>query len=100
MVDQSWTESDYAPARMYYAAHLLILEGLGDSKEAKIAGLTLSGLSSIKISSLAVGFSKSQDAGGSKSKFTLLGSTSYGKLFLELLRLNKPAVAVANGIVS
>ena len=96
MVDTSWLEPDFAPARMYYAAHVLVLDGNGDSKEAKIAGLTLAGLSSIKISSLAVGF-KRAGSEGNQQYASALQSTSYGTRFLGLLKLNKPAVVMAVG---
>jgi hypothetical protein len=96
MVDESWTEGDFKAARMYYAAHLMVLDGLGDSKEAKISGLVLSGLTSIKIANLSVGFGKAKD-GKSKTLPTLM-TTSYGQRFVDLLRLNKPAVVVVNGV--
>lgn len=96
MVDESWTEGDFKPARMYYAAHLMVLDGLGDSKEAKISGLVLSGLTSIKIANLGVGFAKPKE-GSSKALSTLM-TTSYGQRFVDLLRLNKPAVVVIDGL--
>ncbi len=96
MVDESWLEGDFKSARMYYAAHLMVLDGLGDSKEAKIAGLVLSGLKTIKIANLGVGFDKAKE--GSSKTLSTLTTTSYGQRFVDLLRLNKPAVVVLNGV--
>lgn len=98
MVDQTWIEADFAPARMYLAAHNLVLDGHGDSKEAKIAGLTLAGLTNIKIGSLGVGLQKSGASGSKTTSNSTYRSTTYGQRFLDLLRRNKPGVVVINGV--
>ena len=95
-VDESWTEADFATARMYFAAHRLVSRGLGAGTEGKITGLVLSGLSSIKIGSLGVGFKSRNSSSGIKYS-SPMSTTSYGVYYLQLLKLNKPTVVVADG---
>lgn len=95
-VDNTWREEDFQSAQLLYAAHILTIDGHGSGKEAKFAALVDAGISSIKISSLAVSMSKGSSE--SSAKYTsVLARTSYGKRFLDLLRLNHPAVLVVDG---
>jgi len=76
-VDETWTEADFAQARMYYAAHVMTLDGLGTSREAKLLGFKR-----IKVGSLEL------ERGGDGSVAGDLASTTYGKRFLDLVRCN------------
>lgn len=97
-VDETWIEADFPVARMLYAAHVLTLDGQGTHKEAKFASLAVSGLTSIKSGSMTVALSESSARGETKKqKAGSLQGTSYGQRFLELLRVNKPAVVVLDG---
>lgn len=95
-VDTTWREVDYQNAIMLFAAHVLTIDGHGTGREAKFAALAEAGISSIKISSLAISLKKGGSEGSSKSYGTL-SSSSYGKRFLDLMRVNHPAVVVVNG---
>lgn len=102
-VDRTWREVDYQSAIMLFAAHTLTMDGQGTGREAKFAALAEAGISSIKISSLAISLRKAGAEGvtstGSfrSAPFGTLRSTSFGKRFLDLMRLNHPAVVVVNG---
>lgn len=96
-VDTTWREEDFQPAQLLYAAHVLTIDGQGTGREAKFSALGAAGISQIKISSLSVSMRKDgEDSSSTKTKSTLYGS-SYGKRFLDIMRVNFPAVAVANG---
>lgn len=94
-VDTTWREEDFQTAQLLYAAHILTTDGHGTGREAKFAALGDAGISQIKISSLSVSMNK----GGTETvKFSsTLAKTSFGKRFLDLMRLNHPAILVANG---
>lgn len=93
-VETSWREADFQPAQLLYAAHTMTLAGLGTSREAKFAGLSAAGISQIKISSLSLSMAKEGTYARNPSRAGELNSTSYGVRFLELMRLNFPAVLV------
>ena len=93
-VDRSWREADFQPAQLLYAAHTLTLAGQGTSREAKFAGLSAAGISQIKISSLSLSMAKEGTYARNPSRAGELTSTSYGVRFLDLMRVNFPAVLV------
>lgn len=93
-VDQTWREKDFQPAQLLYAAHILTLDGQGAGQEAQFSSLSAAGVQSIKIASLQLTIAKTKEAGASAS---LLKTTSFGRRFWDLMRLNFPAVAVTNG---
>lgn len=81
-VDDTWLERDRRPAVMLYAAHVMTMNGHGSGTEAQLAADGLGEFQSIRSGGLSVTrFERGRDAG-------TLGSTSYGKRFRELLRLN------------
>ena len=83
-VDESWIETDYAPALMARAAHEMAVEGLGTEAEAT-ADLP-AGVTSFKSGSFSVQFS--EGAANAKSAGSL-SSTRYGSEFAALRRRNK-----------
>lgn len=93
-VDESWMESDYAPAIMAHAAHQMALLGLGAMTGA---GALPAGVTRFKSGAMDVTIAESaasaQAAGG-------YPSTVYGREFQLLLRRNfaGPRV-IATGIV-
>jgi len=89
-VDETWTEDDFQEARMLYAAHVLTLDGHGEGAESEIAKAGAMGFRSFRSGSLSLDRS---DAGGG-----MLGQTSYGLRFLELMRRNCGGPVVANGV--
>lgn len=93
-VDESWREADFQEARMLYAGHTMTLAGLGSSREAKFSGLSAAGISQIKISSLSVSMAKDGFYSRNPVRAGELSSTSYGTRFLQLMRVNFPAVLV------
>lgn len=86
MVDETWTEADFAPARMLYAAHLMTLDGVGKTTEAK-----LQGFSKLSIGPLSI--ERAEQAGETGE----LRSTSYGRRFIELCRRNRGGPRVTGG---
>ncbi len=89
-VDTSWTEGDYAPAILLYAAHLLTLDGQGTSAEAALAAAGALGFTTLQSGTLSLGRSPRPDAAAGG----ILAETTYGRRFLALLRANQPAVLV------
>lgn len=83
-VDNTWLEGDRANAEMFYAAHILTLDGLGTSSEAQLAGFKR----------LKVGPLELERAEVKGQTFGALGSTSYGQRFMLLRKQNHPAVLV------
>lgn len=88
-VDATWEEKDYQPAIMYMAAHLLTTDS---SQEGDDAG---SGGDGVVASESFGGMSVSyvRPTGTSGNSFTNeWATTSYGRRYLALLKMNKPAV--------
>lgn len=77
MVDETWTEDDFAPARMLYAAHLMTMDGLGKTTEAQ-----LQGFSKLSIGPLSLERAAQDTQPGD------LKSTSFGRRFIEMRRRN------------
>lgn len=94
-VDQTWTEGDYTLAIMLRAAHILTLDGFGDAAEAKAAASGASGYKTMKSGALTLERFAPGEQGGNNG--SLLASTSYGRRFLDLLRLNRGGPRVATG---
>ena len=102
-VGDTWLERDRAKAQMYLAAHMLAIEGEPGRSQGIAAG---EGGGNFSITGPAkrekVGDVEVEYAGGSSSSGGSDGSgaasgyslTSYGRLYLDLLRKNFPAVAV------
>lgn len=85
-VGENWPESDYTEAQELYIAHLMTLEGLGTGTESKLAADGLSGVNSIRSGALSVGFGSAvKDA---YAAFGALGSTTYGRRFIDLAKAN------------
>lgn len=83
-VDESWTEGDYAMGQMLMAAHLMTLNGLGTGAEAEMAAAGVSDFKSVRSGA----FSFTRGDGDSGVASGSLGSTSYGRQFAALARLN------------
>lgn len=82
-VDETWTEGDFAMARMLLACHSLAIDGFGASREIQTMGFRR-----IKVGPLDLErFGSDQQAGA-------IGSTSYGQRFQDLARLNFPGGTV------
>lgn len=86
-VTDRWREVDRLPAVMLYTAHVLTLEGLGTGTESEVAGTD--GFKVIRSGSLTL---ERFDNGSITSNSSQLRSTSFGRRFYELLRLNFPAI--------
>lgn len=79
-VDTTWTEGDYKNAIMYLAAHILTTEGALDSTVIGKPGL---------ISSESLGDASTSYAVAKSSRYEgELGSTIYGRRYLDLMRVN------------
>lgn len=93
-VDQTWREQDFQLAQLLYAAHILTLDGQGGGQEAQFSSLSAAGVQSIKIASLQLTIAKTKEAGADAS---LLKTTSFGRRFWDLMRLNFSGAVVLNG---
>lgn len=85
-VDESWTEGDYAYAQMLLAAHLMLLEGLGRGAEATAAANGMSEFKTIRDGTITL---ERFDKGASGGASGELGSTSYGRQWLALAKVNR-----------
>lgn len=83
-VDESWTESDYAPALMALAAHNMSLAGMGT--EATTVSSLPAGVTRFKSGSFEANFT--DDAANARMAGSF-GATRYGQEYLLLLRRNK-----------
>jgi hypothetical protein len=93
-VDETWvSEADFRLGRMLLAAHILTLDGLGTGAEAEAAGAGASGFKRMKSGQLELERFTAADSGAGSGD-GLLGTTSYGRRFLDLLKRNFPAVLV------
>lgn len=91
-VDTTWTEGDYTNAVMLLACHFLALEGYGGSGSG---GGGNAAYRQIRSGQLTLTRYASGEANGDDG--SLLGSTMYGRRWLELLSLNKPGIKVIAG---
>lgn len=83
-VDASWTEDDRQMGEMLLAAHSMTLNGLGTGTEAEMASAGISDFKSVRSAS----FSFTRGDGDPAASSGELGSTSYGRQFSALARVN------------
>jgi hypothetical protein len=84
MVDQSWTEGDYTFAQMLATCHLMTLNGLGKGAESETAANGTGDFKVIRSASLTLE-RFDRDKASAQGE---IGSTSYGRQFAALARLN------------
>lgn len=84
MVDESWTEGDYATAIMLAACHTLASDGCGTSAEAKAVATGTGQFETIRSGQLTLTRGSASTSGSS-----WWAGTSWGRRFLDLLRRNK-----------
>lgn len=95
MHDASWTEGDYTFGVELLTAHYLALQGLGASADATAAATGTAGYQTIRSGQLTLQrFTPGTTNGDDGSMYS---QTSYGRQWLALLRLNKPAIAAGSG---
>lgn len=94
-VDESWTETDYAPAIAAYAAHLMALAGIG--AQTQVGGYAAAGVRSIRSGSFSVDLAESAVSAASGGG---LKSTPYGRAYLTLLKRNKGGPRLVGGAVA
>lgn len=84
-VSQCWSEADYQPAVMYLAAHMMAEEqSAGGVSAAKKSGP----IKRVKADTVEIEY------GASATSDASLGTTIYGRRFIELRRRNSPRVLV------
>ena len=96
MVDEGWEEGDRLPGVLALTAHYLSLEGYpGRTSPTSAFDVNNSGRNVVsrKVGDVAVQFRDAQGEGNSGT--ASLGTTAYGRRFLQLLRLNSPAIGLA-----
>lgn len=87
MVDDTWLEKDQTLALMYYAAH--VMEVTIARAESGAGGQLIK---SETIGRMSISYGNASDQ--KTASFEDLTSTLYGTRFLDLLKLNHPAVAI------
>jgi hypothetical protein len=90
-VDQSWMEQDYGPALIARAAHDMVEAKVAGIAQDEVEELAGSGLTQFKSGSFSASFSEAAAAQAAEGG---LGSTKYGREYLELLRRNKGGLGV------
>lgn len=96
MVDESWTEGDYATAIMLYACHLMALEGLGTGPDSQANTGQMANFQTIRSGQLTLTRGTKSYGGGDTGDW--YASTRYGSRFWRLLKQNQggPGVAAAD----
>jgi len=89
MVDQSWQEADYQPAILYLTAHLLASDSSQEGDDVGSGGEGI--IASESFGGMSVSYVRA-NAGNSSAFNSEYSTTSYGRRFLKLLRMNKPGV--------
>jgi Protein of unknown function (DUF4054) len=87
LVDQSWTEGDYAMGQMLLACHYMTREGLGTGTEAQIAAEGLGEFTSVKSGQFS--FTRKENSGDGSADAGSMSATSYGRQWLTLCRINR-----------
>jgi hypothetical protein len=94
-VDTSWVETDYQPAIMYLAAHLLATDNSGEDDTPTIGGAGGGQLTSESFGGISASYAAQSFAEGSLSADDQYGTTEYGRRFLALLQRNRGGPLVA-----
>lgn len=96
MVDETWTEGDYATAIMLYACHIMALEGLGTGPDSQANTGQMANFQTIRSGQLTLTRGSYSHGGGDTGDW--YGLTRYGSRFWRLLKQNKggPSVAVSD----
>ena len=91
-IDTDWVESDYQPAIMYLAAHLIATDNSGEDEEVEV-GAEAGAIASESFGPMSISYdnSSSDTSGASSSQY---GSTTYGRRFYAILVRNRPAIVV------
>lgn len=87
-VSTDWVETDYQPAIMYLAAHLLATDNSEEGGEVEIGGG--GGIASESFGGMSVSYATG--TAGSLASNDRYGSTVYGRRYLALLRANVPSI--------
>lgn len=93
-VGETWLERDRAKAQMYLAAHILSMEGEPSRTTTGQGTATTGPVKSRQVGDVKTEFAGAGGASGGVSGGSGYLQTSYGRMYLELLRKNFPAVAV------
>lgn len=86
-VDETWTETDFATARMLYAAHVMTLRGIGTGAEAEAYKAGAGGFQSMRSGALTL-TRFNRYANATSGPGADLERTTYGVTFLGLLAMN------------
>lgn len=95
-VGQHWTtEDDYQLGQIYYAAHVLTLDGHGGGVEAQLASEGLSNAQTVRSGQLQVTFQSPASSGSEGVLPGTLGKTIYGQRYYEIAFKNVRGPLVA-----
>jgi hypothetical protein len=90
-VGLDWRESDYQPAILYLAAHLLATDNSAEGEDVEFGGAGGDQVASESFGGMSISY-KTNSGGGSLSSNERFGSTEYGRRYLTLLRNNVPGI--------
>jgi hypothetical protein len=90
-IDESWRETDYQPAILYLAAHLIATDNTDAATDVEFGPPGV--VSSESFAGMSVGYGKVPAA--SAANASVYGATEYGRRYYSLLVKNKPGVTVA-----
>lgn len=91
-VDTNWSEGDFGHARMLLAAHLMTMNGIGDTAEARSVASGAVQFKSIRSGSLSL------DRGDTAATAGAFETTRYGREFKTLRRMNRGGPRFTGGI--
>lgn len=92
MVDNSWSsQDDFTMGRLYLAAHLLSEQQEAGSGEEGGGGM-VGDVASESFGPLSITYNRGGSSSSSSDFVSTYSTTFYGRRFLALLRVNKPAI--------
>lgn len=97
MVDEGWETSDQKPAIMAFTAHLLAMEGYpqrSTNVQAPIKASVGREVLSRKVGDVSTQYAQTNPVSASAGLTSQLSLTPYGRRFLQLLKLNAPAIGL------
>ena len=94
-IDTSWREADYQPAIMYLTAHLLATDNSSEGDSVEFGGAGAGTIASESFGALSVSYATKSGSNASNAAWAAeYETTEYGRRYLRLLKLTKPAIMV------
>lgn len=92
-IDRRWIESDYQPAILYLAAHLLATSGSGEAGDIQTGDSGGGVVTSESFGPISISYGSKGGGSGSTTRYEQdYAATEYGRRFMALLRVNFPPI--------